>query len=511
MIVDPHSLTSVHRRPRRRPRAPSGTARRLAYGPRGAEVVDLGYRSAAIARSMPSGVGPAGSGDSHLRYDRDTMRRQSQEFDRDNGLYHGIINRAMDCILGDGLVLQARTASDKVNQRLEALWAEWWEQAEVRGMDDGPDLERMIFRHLLVDGDVGVILDDASGQIQLIESERIYGGPSSDGVEIDRLGRPVAYYVSDYGPGGRIGGNARRIEADRFVYLANRHRQTQTRGVPVLQAAFAMFHRINDTCDSEAIAWQLQSKLAFAINRQDAERLAYLNSEAEADYSDETMAKRYTDIGEALIFNGVPGETVTPIERKIPGSTFTESLRTFLRLLGLPLGLPLELVLLDWSQTNYSSARASIKQAERMFRRWQRVLRQRLLGRIYRWKLDQWVSEGLLTTRRDLAVHDFLAPVYPFVDPQKETEAQLKRFAGGLTSPSREAKEAGLDLVDLLDDQERDLRQIADRARRFNAEYPEFATELADWTGFVREAGTPEPVAVTPEEPEGTSDGSNQT
>ena len=436
-----------------------------------------------------------GTADSHVRWDLDAMRAESQRMDRDNGLFEGLINRSLYCILGPGMAFQACSKSDSFNKEAEARWVEYWESPESRQLDDGAGCERLFLRHLFVDGDTGTIKNPKSGLIQIIEAERITSNKTKNGdhpiilgVELDSKGnRPVAFYVADYDQHGRPKQtSATPIKAADFIFKANRKRISQTRGTPVQQSNFPMFHRINAVCDSEAIAWQILSRLAVAINRKDEAAIAEVTSTEEPGGSTPPdLSSRYHDIGEAIIFHGEPGEDIRGIDRNIPGANFTPSLTMYLRLLGLPIGLPLELVALDWSRTNYSSARASIKQAERMFKRWQRVVAS-WLAEIYVFKVQQWVKDKKLRVRGDMLSHQWHAPPYPFIDPQKEAQAQKLRFENGVTSPTRECKEAGLDLSDLLAEQERDMEAILEVVARLNTKYPGADLTAADFTGFVR-------------------------
>ena len=47
-----------------------------------------------------------------------------------------------------------------------------------------------------------------------------------------------------------------------------------------------MLHRINDVCDSEAIAWQMLSRLAVAIIRKGGPEQAYAESRVDPTKTD---------------------------------------------------------------------------------------------------------------------------------------------------------------------------------------------------------------------------------
>lgn len=416
----------------------SDTLRKIEYTPFGSRVVNLGYDAATKIRTSGRATPQGGSADRHLWLDHDLLRAEAQRFDRDNGLYRGILNRALDNILGDGFSLQAKTGNRNTNRKAEALWNDWCQQPEARKLDDWPAVERLVLRHLINDGDVGGIKVASSGMVQMIESERIVN-PSGKavanmGVECDTLGVPVKFHIADYDANGNVKRKTTPITAENFVYVAIRDRISQTRGLPAMVCNFPMFHRINDVLDSEAVAWQILSKLAVAITRENAESLAFNQSTDDASASTDDIAQRYSDFGEGIVWHGKPGESIKGIDRNIPGANFSESVTTFLRLLGLPLGLPLELVLLDWSRTNYSSARAALLQAYRMFTNWQRLLMRRWHTPIYRWKVQQWIDQKELPRTAGTFNHLWVAPPFPWIDPLKDAQAEGEKIDRGYST-----------------------------------------------------------------------------
>ncbi len=479
----------------------------------------LGYRAAEVARLSGRPAATGGSADFHTRYDREQLVRQSQSFDRDNGLYKGVINRAVDNIIGDGFALQARTGDEETNKKIERLWADFCVEPEVRGLHSWWQIERMVIRSLWVDGDIGGIKTD-SGRVQVIEAERLAGGRRASneardsgaieqGVELDSLGRPIAYWVSGYDPiSGQVRKqNAKRIAAADYLYIANLDRPSQTRGVPVMVCNFPMFHRINDVCDSEAIAWQLLSRLAIAITKKDGPAVATTISEADPDRVDATakdISSRIQDLDAGTIFQGDLGEEIKGIERNLPGSNFTASVTMFLRLLGLPVGFPLELILLDWSKTNYSSARAALEQAFRMFQCWQRLLKARWHTPIYVWKIQQWIDAGELTVIPDIFKHEWISPSFPWIDQLKEAEAWGIRIERGLATHAEAQKSLNKDRGDWLDVRKDEIEGAIKTAEELNKKYPGANVSWQIFAGMAdaKPATTPPAAQPQPEEKE---------
>jgi lambda family phage portal protein len=442
----------------------------------------LGFKAADVLRTSGLPQPVAGSADYHLesRGDRELLVRQSQQFARDNGLYVGVLNRAIDNIIGDGFSLQARTTDETLNEQLEGLWNAERDCLEVRDLFAWWQLERLVLRSLWTDGDVGAIKTN-TGKIQVVESARITRskrGTLDNGVELDGVGKPLAFHVADYDTSGRLKtGSATRIAAENFIFVAYLERAGQTRGMPAQVSNFPMFHRINDICDSEAVAWQLLSRLALTMSydgaQENANQLSADNPER-TGASAEQLDARIQDFDYGMIVHAPTGAQIKGIDRNLPGANFPNSITMFVRLLGLPLGLPLELILLDWSKTNYSSARAALEQAFRMFGCWQRLLKLRWHAPIYRWKVQQWIDNRQITVPAgvDPFAHEWISPSFPWIDQLKEAEAWGARIDRGLSTQAEAQKSVNRDHAEWLRARSDEVRKAILQADELNVEFP---------------------------------------
>lgn len=458
-----------------------------------------------------------------------SLRDLSQYFDRTNCIYQAMLTRVCDVVLGAGLTVQSKAGV--AAPAVERLWNKWWGgRPEVRGLDSGPDIERKTFRHILADGDhlwlpIDPQGEDEEGRIQCIVAGQLdycSGGTArrqgsnwiQDGVEFDSELRPVAFHVSKYTPDGTLQSyEQERIPAEKAIFLANRRRIDQFRGEPVGQAAFAMLHRINDVCDSEAAAWQLLSRIAVGIESDTAAANAYAKSEPDPDLAGDaatrTIADRVQDIGTALIVNLKKGEKLSGIERNIPGANFENSIKMFMRLMGLPFGFSLEFTLLLWSDTNYSSGRASIKQVERNTKPWRCQL-EYAMSRVFKWKVAEWIEKKLLPDDNPAIFdHRWSFPPYPFIDPQKEREAQIEAIKSGLTTPQREAVANGDDWAELTKERAEAFALAAQKVAVHNELYPDYPLTIQDFIPREMQPSTPAVApADAPEPPEGDNGGS---
>lgn len=456
----------------------------------------LGYRAATLDRETGRAA-TGGSGDYHLRQDRELLGRIAQRFDRDNGIYEGILSRFCDAVLGpDGFTLHPETGNDRLDAKISGDWSEFAEAPEVRGSFDWLECQRIALRGIANDGDSSAIITNRE-QFRFVEAEEIVapsklapalkgkgrGNLIDQGVELDPLGAPVAYYLAPRTPYGTVQpSRAKRIAARDaanepiFVFAANRKRFSQTRGVPVMTSSFANVHRLNDTIDSEAIAWQTLAKFAVAIEREKSAELAFgeskLDKRAKASGGDADLTKRFAEVEAAIMFFANPGEKITPIARNLPGRDFPESVRMFLRLIGLPLGIPLEVILLDYSKSNYTSSRAALEQAFRMFVAWQRWLKRKWYTPLYRGWLRWKIAAGRYPDRPQVRKHSWGSPEFPWVDHLKEAQAWGQRLDRGLATQTMALKSINLDFKAYIEKRGSELEAAIKAAKAIEAKYP---------------------------------------
>ena len=435
-----------------------------------------GYHSARVAGADGRSPTP-GSGAYHQEYHRENLIGQSREFMRDNGIYRGMIDRAVGYIVGNGFDLQVITEDTEFNQTAEKLWNNYWKHPEIRGLLTGREVERMTCREVIVAGDTASIKTD-EGKIQLIEAEQIAGPfkKAKDGIKKDEYGRVIDFYINSYSQYGRVDKyKSEPYPAEAIIYITNPDRPSDTRGVPACQATFAMLHRINDVCDSEAASWQILSKLAVAIGKENADADAYAISQDDpAKTGTDTSghaATRVTQLDYAMIFHGAPGDTIRGIDRNIPGKDFPSSLTMFLRLLGLPLGLPIEIILLDWTKSNYSQARSVLLQTyQSVFMEWQRKLEDAFYNNILNWKIKEWTRAGLLAKRENGFVHEWIKPAFPWIDQLKEGQAHKLNVGLCFETQNQVCKSQNKDRESVVKVREMEIRDSIERAKKITAE-----------------------------------------
>ena len=424
-------------------------------------------------RRKRTGVSAAGSGaDYHYRTEADFLKimELARDMDRNDSIVGHIINRAVECTIHGGLSLDPQTGNAKLDTEISQRWADWSQnpdEFDVQGQMTFNQAEELTFRSQLVDGDIlGLPLKE--GQLQLVEAHRLrtpYGAAKSvvHGVELSQTRRRIRYHltIDDIDPQGVVSKTAGFTAVDAYDADGNRQvfhiydpkRVTQTRGVSAMVPIFDCLGMFEDINFAKLVQQQIVS--CFAIFRErdagwngpQAAPIGPTSTEARSDGSVSTIE----GIAPGLMLNGAPGEKLHGFSPNVPNSEFFQHVKLILTLCSINLGLPLCLALLDASETNFSGFRGALDQAKIRWKANQNNLKTQFHTPIYRWKLRQWMAEDdnfrARMERKNVNPfgHVWNVPSWPYIEPNKDAQADITRLKGGLTSPRRLHAEKGCD------------------------------------------------------------------
>lgn len=407
------------------------------------------------------------------------LRELSRKLIRDTSLADGVVNRAAENIISTGYTLQPRTSSRRANIQIDDYMNEWFdEHADLRGKQSFWDLLYTGQLAHFGDGDVFWFLDQEGragrGSIMPIEADRCVT-PSEDrnnerivnGVRLSRKGEPLAYFFTNR---VRQGGFARRDDgrwypAARVLHHARYTRFSQTRGVPIFSNLIREIDDLDQLLVAVRVANRLAASVALFIKKNvDPEEYARAVAQRDLDEQEDGEPPRIEGWEPGEVLYGEVGEEIQQIASAHPGQFFKEFVELICRFVGLPLGLPLELVLLEFMKA-FSASRMALEQAKRSFKCHQaRVLRQ--LRFIYRFAIDIGVRGGDLPDRPDIYRHEWITPGWNYIEPTKDSRADIDLLKAGLTSKTEIKARRGESYLRTLDNRDREEEEEQRRARR---------------------------------------------
>lgn len=382
-----------------------------------------------------------------LRSMRDRGRRVFEE----SAVGYGLLKTEVDNVVADGLNLQARTESKAFNAEAEDRWGRFLDGADVRGVRSGPQFQRDAYQQSRLDGDAAVVLSAQGDQsrLQLVPGDLVSNpnnGADTEtvkaGVEVDRVGRPVAFHLQDVD--GDTGKRAwTRARADNVVWLCHPPGPMHVRGMTCYARSFALLDQLDGYVDAAVIAARMAAVFGLVIRDGSAQKqLAGLPSLLNAAGDPQ---KAFTLENGQVKFVGKDGQ-VAQVQATHPMAQMPDFVRIILRLLGVGFDMPLELVLKDVSQSNLSSLRGGRMDYQRACRP-RRAWYAWHWGRIYRWWVSREVSAGRFTTPAPEAYwpHEFHARGWEFTDPIVEAQAALLEIDAGINSPQNFMASLGRD------------------------------------------------------------------
>jgi len=424
-------------------------------------------------------AGIMASADRHMtKLNLGRLRELCRMHDRQSSLFSGILDRAVDNIFGANFDFIPNTGDTELNKKAkEHITARMErERCDACGINDFTDMAKLTIRAIWNDGD-DLLTKRKDGSVLAFEADQIEtpSGVSKDnkrivlGVEMNEVNRHTAYWVrqrttkGDYGMAAA--GNSMRIPVQYAWMPAYRKRFGQTRGIPFFAAALSFYDRTNNYLDYESLAAELNSMMGLKITKQPTEA-APAGSIDNPDTAD-TYDKLQKMVA-GMIFELKPGEDVDMIAANRPGEQFEPYIVTCCRIIGVAVGFPLELMMLDFSKTNYSSARASLGEARRMFRGWQKFSEKQICMPWYRWQMSRAIAAGTLPARPELFKARCQWPAWEYIDPKKEAEGNKLDISNFTKTPSECIRER----VGEPDEVFEEIRTDKEKLEAIGLEYP---------------------------------------
>jgi capsid protein len=462
-------------------------------------------------RRRRTGISPSGSGaDYHYRNECDYLRvmEYARDMDLNDVIVGQIIDRAVANEIQDGFTLCPLTGDPAVDKDLALRWYDYAtdpEQCDLAAENSWWDFEQLVSRHVKVDGDV-LGLASSNGSIELVEAHRLRTPQNTrqnvvHGVLKDPLTRkPLQYWLTseniDPSAPVKLVGDMRRIAARdeegfrQVFHVLSRKRVSQTRGISALAPIFdlcGMFEDINF-----ATLVQRQLVACFAIFREREKDFTAMlqgqlqpgQGQTQESLPDGTV-RIIEGMGPGREFVGWPGEKFKLDSPHVPNAEFFPHMKMILTLIGINLGLPLCLTLMDAGETNFSGFRGAVDQARMGFRQNQRRNVQQWHRPNYRRKVRGWLAEDTAlqnaSRRSGIAVYDHRwdPPTWPYIQPLQDASADLVRTRNALISQRRRCAERGMEWGDLsteiVEDNGALIEKAFQKADELNKKYPGLA------------------------------------
>ena len=381
------------------------------------------------------------------------------------------------------------------------LWAES-AMCDAERQQNFYGLQELAFLSMLVSGDCFALFGMKENKrtpyqttIRILEADRV-GSPESggesrvtelenggrivDGVELDKEGAVVRYYITSRHPLSQENSEELTytpIEAfgkdtgyPNILHIMTHERPEQRRGVPFVAACIEYLKQFDRYLTAELAAQVVSSMLtAFIINDADG---ASVGLEDSVDEDEKVTDNDLNlELRPGAIYDLPPGkkiETVNPLRQNTAFQGFCD---TFEILIGSGQNIPKE-VLIHKYDSNYTASRSALLDFWKTVRVYRRKFNQMFNQQIW----EMWLSEAVAIGRveapgffDDPAIRRawcgcmWNGVTMGHVDPRKEVEAAILRIQHNLSTEEQEAAEYnGNDWSEVIRQRRKEIEALAD-------------------------------------------------
>lgn len=482
---------------------------------------DRTYRAAAVNTQTMATWAPAmTSGDSAVLPDKDFALARAQDLGRDNPHARAALDRRVDLLVGAGLRLVASFDAeslgldrekdrDTIRDMRRSIEREWrlFALDPLRHADAARQMSlngrlRQLARTWATAGETFGVLRWRTGGggryrtcFQAIDPSRLCnpdGEPNTPrlrgGVETDGMGAAVAYHVrnahvADAWLGADDTYTWTRIPRETAwgrpvaVHGFEPEREGQSRAMTPFAAIVETLKMVGQHRQTELSNATANAMIVAAMESQldpiAAGQLLNVGQNAYADKRAAFYMQFPPTFGGVRIPVLPPGDKLTLNNAPRATAAFGAFETAFLRSIASALGISYEQMTMDWSQTNYSSARAALNEVWRGVRRDFAAFVEQVVTPIYLAFLEEAFDRGYLVAPKGCpsfldmpaawAASRWIGSPRGYVDPVKEAQGASMRLDNMTSTLEAECAEQGLDFEDVLDQRQYEDEELRRR------------------------------------------------
>ena len=277
-----------------------------------------------------------------------------------------------------------------------------------------------------------------------------------------------------------------RFGRQRVIHVHDKERTGQNRGKPILSAIMPLFKMLDHYERSELQASVVNAMIAaFVETPLDGESISELFGGSAEDYIEARNEWQVKLQGGAVI-PVFPGDKVAPFTPSRPNSAYGTFVENVLRHIGTGLNLPFELLMKDFSKTNYSSARAALMEAWRFFMGRRQWLSTYWARPVYELWLEEAINKDLIEApgfydNKALWTRcKWIGPGRGWIDPVKEAQASKIRMEIGLSTLEDECAIQGLDWEEVLEQRAREQTKMQELGLPLQCADPSITNQVSE-------------------------------
>jgi lambda family phage portal protein len=410
-----------------------------------------GYDGARVTPRTASWRAPATAASAEIAYDGKIVRARARDLVRNNPYATKVHNTLLNNVISTGI-----TGVPK-GKKWRQIWTDWQDECDFEGLSDFAGLQNMAGASLFESGDVLIrYITVASSSVpagitplklQVMEPDFIDttrmgilagGGFVDRGIEYDKMGRRVAYWIYDHHPGDVAMFRLRslqssRVPASEIRHIFNRMRPGQDRGISLFAPVIMRLRDLDSYFEAELTRKRIEACLSvFVTTLPDEDGDPLKKVIGTADSSDPERRER---LEPGMVEYLQHGENIS-VAAPAAGLGFGDYAKTYLQGIASGCGVMYEHMTGDYSGVNYSSYRAGNFEFRRLVERlqWLTIIPMALKPTANEFRRHA-IAAGLGPVQTPPAF-TWATPKFISVDPFKDAQANEKNLRLGIERPS---------------------------------------------------------------------------
>lgn len=433
------------------------------------------------------------SADAEVKGDLIALRKRSREVVRNTFIGARFQALLADNIIGpDGMRLQSKPLTPsgdydaEAARAVEEAWKRWsqtprfcsadrrhsWnDHAELEVQTQAQDGEGIIRLLPGFNNPFGLSVQ----QLDPDQLDECYSRPAGDGVneirmgvELDRWGGPVAYWLWDTHPTDYQGRDRKRVRvpAEQIIHRFVAKRPGQTRGVPWYAPILMDARMLAALQEAELIASRMSAAKAVVFEQAPE---SVLSPNTPSGATESFSWEMQPGVGDLL----PPGLTAKFLDPTHPNAAFEAFSKIILHTIGAGLGTSYQSLTGDLEGVSFSSIRQGTLQERDVYRRLQAREAMHAHVPVFETWLRWALVMGQITDTRGvpypvrefnrLLRHEWEPRGWDWVDPTADAEASALKIRLGLDTRTRICAEQGRDFEDVLDTLAKEEKMAKDR------------------------------------------------
>lgn len=413
------------------------------------------------------------SADATDRYSRDNVKARARDLERNSDIMNSVTGAFKRNVVGGGFQVQAKTGDTKLNKKIEEAWKRWCrkQNCDVTGRQSLNQIIRMAVNRKKIDGGILFVKRYTEGglvpfKLQMIETDELdsgtvwpkhKGNKVVGGIEYNEWNRPVGYFIKQYDIEGYGQRDPAWVDAKDVIFYFTIRRPTQLREMSDMAQTIPRIRDITEFMTAVSVKERIEACLAIFIKRTfpttglGAGNMRRLGDQEErVSYEGKLLSPgmiKELNMGDEI-------QVVNPSGQATDATSFTKLQQ---RLVGAGQGISYEATSRDMSEATYSSARQGMIEDDLTYGE-ERELLLEVMDEIYETFIISAVLCEMLVIpkfweeKEQYLAHEWTQEPKPWIDPQKESNADSTALRTGQKTFKQIAAENGRDWRDQIND-----------------------------------------------------------